>query len=126
MPRIHDFHERFPDIDLMIGFGDKPVDLIQESVDCVIRIGTLQDSTLVARRIGVYQGVTVASPDYLELHGTPETIDDLQEHTAVNYFWSRTGRIMDMYFVVDGETVEVKICAARSPSTTPRPMWRAP
>jgi LysR family transcriptional regulator for bpeEF and oprC len=109
MPKIHDFHERFPDIDLMIGFGDKPVDLIQESVDCVIRIGTLQDSTLVARRIGVYQGVTVASPDYLELHGTPETIDDLQEHTAVNYFWSRTGRIMDMNFVVDGETVEVKM-----------------
>jgi LysR family transcriptional regulator, regulator for bpeEF and oprC len=109
LPKLHDFHERYPDIDLMIGFGDKPVDLIQESVDCVIRIGTLQDSTLVARRIGVYQGVTVASPEYLERHGIPETIDDLQEHTAVNYFWSRTGRIMDMNFVVDGETVEVKM-----------------
>jgi LysR family transcriptional regulator, regulator for bpeEF and oprC len=109
MPKIHDFHERYPDIDLMIGFGDKPVDLIQESVDCVIRIGTLQDSTLVARRIGVYQGVTVASPDYLERHGIPETIEDLKEHTAVNYFWSRTGRVMDMSFVVDDETVEVKM-----------------
>jgi len=40
--------------------------------------------------------------DYLELHGVPHTIEDLQQHTAVNYFSSRTGRVMDMDFVVDG------------------------
>lgn len=86
MPQLCEFHTRYPEIELMIGFGDKPVDLIQEGVDCVIRVGTLQDSSLVARRIGVFQGVTAASPDYLELHGVPQTIDDLQQHTAVNYF----------------------------------------
>ncbi|WP_277183789.1 LysR family transcriptional regulator [Caballeronia sp. BR00000012568055] len=109
MPQLCDFHNRYPDIELMMGFGDKPVDLIQEGVDCVIRVGTLQDSSLVARRIGVFQGVTVASPDYLERHGVPMTLEDLQDHTAVNYFSSRTGRIMDMDFVVDDETVEVKM-----------------
>jgi LysR family transcriptional regulator for bpeEF and oprC len=109
MPQLDAFHARYPDVELMLGFGDKPVDLIQDGVDCVIRIGTLQDSSLVARRIGVYQGVTVASPDYLERHGEPETIEDLQQHVAVNYFWGSTGRLMDMTFVVNGETVEVKM-----------------
>jgi LysR family transcriptional regulator for bpeEF and oprC len=109
MPRLDAFHARYPDVELMLGFGDKPVDLIQDGVDCVIRVGTLQDSSLVARRIGVYQGVTVASPDYLERHGTPTTIEDLEQHVAVNYFRSSTGRLMDMTFVVDGEPVEVKM-----------------
>lgn len=109
MPKIDEFHERYPDIELMVGFGDKPVDLIHEGVDCVIRIGTLQDSSLVARRIGVFQRVTVASPLYLEQHGTPQTIDDLQNHVAVNYFHSGTGRVMDWTFGVNEETVEVKM-----------------
>jgi LysR family transcriptional regulator for bpeEF and oprC len=109
MPQLDAFHVRYPDVELMLGFGDKPVDLIQDGVDCVIRVGTLQDSSLVARRIGVYQGVTVATPDYLERHGTPKTIEDLEQHVAVNYFRSSTGRLMDMTFVVDGEPVEVKM-----------------
>jgi LysR family transcriptional regulator for bpeEF and oprC len=109
MPRLDEFHARYPDVELMLGFGDKPIDLIQDGVDCVIRIGTLQDSSLVARRIGVYQGVTVASPDYLERHGEPKTIEDLQRHVAVNYFWGSAGRLMDMTFVVEGETVAVKM-----------------
>jgi LysR family transcriptional regulator, regulator for bpeEF and oprC len=109
MPMMCDFHTRYPEVELMVGFGDKPVDLIQEGVDCVIRVGTLQDSSLVARRIGVFQGLTAASPQYLERHGVPETIEDLEQHTAVNYFSSRTGRIIDMDFVVDDKTIEVKM-----------------
>jgi LysR family transcriptional regulator, regulator for bpeEF and oprC len=109
MPKIDEFHERYPDIDLMVGFGDKPVDLIQEGVDCVIRIGTLQDSSLVARRIGVFDRATVASPLYLQKHGTPRNIDDLENHFAVNYFLGRTGRVMDWSFVVGEQTVDVKM-----------------
>ncbi|SAK78729.1 LysR family transcriptional regulator [Caballeronia arationis] len=109
MPAMCEFHTRYPDIELMVGFGDKPVDLIQEGVDCVIRVGTLQDSSLVARRIGVFQGLTAAAPQYLERHGVPKTIEDLEHHTAVNYFSSRTGRVIDMDFVVDEKTVEVKM-----------------
>ena len=96
-------------IELVIGMGDKPVDLIQEGVDCVLRVGTLQDSSLVARRIGVFQGVTCASPAYLERHGEPQTLDDLANHTAVNYFSSRTGRVIEMDFMVNGQASEIKI-----------------
>jgi LysR family transcriptional regulator for bpeEF and oprC len=109
IPSLHEFRERYPDIELVIGMGDKPVDLIQEGVDCVLRVGTLQDSSLVARRIGVFQGVTCASPAYLARHGEPHTLDDLQNHTAVNYFSSRTGRVIDMDFMVNGKASEIKI-----------------
>jgi len=108
-PALGDFHERFPDIDLVLGLGDKPLELVQEGIDCVVRIGTLQDSTLVARRVGVYEAVTVASPAYLGKAGTPQTLAELADHRSVNYYWSRTGRIMPLTFEVDGEVVEVKM-----------------
>jgi LysR family transcriptional regulator for bpeEF and oprC len=109
IPRMCEFHSRYPDIELAIGMGDRPVDLVRESVDCVIRIGELQDSTLVARRIGTMETVTCASPDYIERHGEPVALADLQQHRAVHYFSSRTGRIYDLDFVVEGEVTEVKV-----------------
>jgi LysR family transcriptional regulator for bpeEF and oprC len=107
LPAVSDFRSRYPDIDLMIGLGDRPVDLVQEGVDCVIRVGTLEDSSLVARRIGVFQGITCASPAYLERYGEPTTLDELSRHVAVNYFASRSGRILDLDFVVDGQSIDV-------------------
>lgn len=112
MPALSDFNERYPEIDLMLGLGDKPLDLIQEGVDCVLRIGALQDSSLVARRVGMYQGITVASPEYLERAGTPQTLDELANHRAVNYYWSRTSRIAPLTFEVDGKAVEVRMRGA--------------
>lgn len=110
LPEIYAFHTRYPDIELKVGFGDKPVDLIQESVDCVIRVGALPDSNLVARRIGLYRPVTVASPEYLAAHGMPKHLEELrQQHVAVNYFWGRNGRLMDFSFVVDGQSVDVRM-----------------
>lgn len=107
IPSIHEFHQQYPEIDVMIGLSDRPIDLIQEGVDCVIRLGRLEDSSLVARRIGAMQQVTCASPEYLAARGAPQTIADLENHVAVNYFGSRTGRTVNMCFQRDGETVEV-------------------
>jgi LysR family transcriptional regulator, regulator for bpeEF and oprC len=109
IPALCEFHQRYPDIDLQLGLSDRPVDLLQEGVDCVIRVGALQDSSLVARRIGLFEGVTCASPRYLERMGEPKTLEALSEHRAVNYFSSRTGRVMDWAFLVDGKEVEVKM-----------------
>ncbi|MDS0848845.1 putative multidrug efflux transcriptional regulator CeoR [Burkholderia cenocepacia] len=109
IPSLCEFHTRYPDIDLQLGLSDRPVDLLQEGVDCVIRVGALQDSSLVARRVGLFECVTVASPDYLERHGEPQTIDDLGQHKAVNYFSSRTGRTIDWIFLIDGKEVEMKM-----------------
>jgi LysR family transcriptional regulator, regulator for bpeEF and oprC len=109
IPSLSEFHTRYPDIDLQLGLSDRPVDLLQEGVDCVVRVGALQDSSLVARRIGLFEGVTCAAPDYIERAGMPTSLEDLENHKAVNYFSSRTGRTIDWAFMVDGKEVEVKM-----------------
>lgn len=104
LPRIKDFQARFPDVELTLTVSDRTVELVQEGIDCVIRAGTPEDSpTLVARRIGAFEWVTCASPEYLALHGTPKSLDDLTEHHAVGYLSSRTARSLEWNFVVDGE-----------------------
>ncbi|WP_233834492.1 LysR family transcriptional regulator [Paraburkholderia sp. ZP32-5] len=109
IPSLCEFHTRYPDIDLQLGLTDRPVDLLQEGVDCVVRVGALQDSSLVARRIGLFEGVTCAAPDYIERAGMPASLEDLDNHKAVNYFSSRTGRTLDWAFMVEGKEVEVKM-----------------
>jgi LysR family transcriptional regulator, regulator for bpeEF and oprC len=109
IPSLSEFHTRYPDIDLQLGLSDRPVDLLQEGVDCVVRVGALQDSSMVARRIGLFEGVTCAAPGYIEHAGTPRSLGDLDNHKAVNYFSSRTGRTLDWAFMVDGKEIEVKM-----------------
>lgn len=114
IPRLCEFHARYPEVELVIGMGDRMVDLVREAVDCVIRVGDLQDSTLVARRIGTLKLVTCATPDYLERYGVPVSIDDLQQHRAVHYFSTRTGRTIDWDFIVDGQPMPVKMSGSVS------------
>lgn len=109
IPKLCDFRNRYPDIDLVIGMSDRPVDLVQEAVDCVIRGGELTDSSLVARRIGSFSFVTCGAPSYLERYGTPQTLEDLDEHQAVHFFSSRTGRIIDWDYVIDGQVNHIKV-----------------
>ncbi|QET01733.1 LysR family transcriptional regulator [Cupriavidus pauculus] len=104
LPALKDFQSRFPDVELTLTMNDRTVELIQEGIDCVIRTGTPDDSpTLVAKRIGAFDWVTCASPEYLARHGTPRTLEDLADHHAVGYLSSRTARTLDWHFVVDGE-----------------------
>lgn len=109
IPKLCEFRQRYPDIELVIGMSDRPVDLVQEAVDCVIRGGELIDSTLVARRIGSISFVTCGAPRYFARYGTPQTLAELESHQAVHYFSARTGRIIDWDHVVDGEVNHVKV-----------------
>jgi LysR family transcriptional regulator for bpeEF and oprC len=109
MPRLAAFRERYPDIELMIGFSDRPVDLIQEGIDCAIRVGELADSTLIARKLASLDQVTAASPDYLAQHGRPQSLDVLHRHRAVRYFSHRTGRTLDLVFDDGNQHREVKV-----------------
>ena len=109
IPRLCEFHTRYPDIELVLGMADRPVDLVQEGVDCVIRIGELKDSSMVARRIGTFESIICAAPSYLAREGEPKNIDDLAKHQAVHYFSTRTGRTIDWEFIVDGVHTAVKL-----------------
>jgi len=88
LPRIDDFRARYPGIDLVVGSGDRLVDLVREGVDCVIRAGHPRDSSLVARRLAVMPQVVCASPEYLAHFGTPRHPDELSAHQVVKFFSS--------------------------------------
>ncbi|MGE0348088.1 LysR family transcriptional regulator [Hydrogenophaga sp.] len=108
IPALSDFYERFPDIQLDLGVTDRSVDLIADNVDCVIRGGELLDQSLVARRVANLTLMTVASPAYIQAHGTPTHPEELETgHTMVNYLSTRNGRPYANAFEKDGQTVEV-------------------
>lgn len=109
IPSLHDFRARYPDIDLSLTLDDRPVELIQEGVDCAVRAGTLDAlSLLVARRIGSFDWITCAAPGYLRRHPAPRTPADLARHDIVGFQSGRSGRASGWTFQVEGQlrTVE--------------------
>ena len=80
LPALPEFTRRYPAIDLDIRLNDRIVDLVAERVDVAVRVGGLQQSGLVARRVAEVNIVTCAAPTYLADHGEPQTPDDLREH----------------------------------------------
>lgn len=110
LPNIKDFQSRYPDVELTLTVADRTVELVQEGIDCVIRAGTPEDSpTLVARRIGAFDWVTCASPEYLSQHGAPASLEDLADHRTVGYLSSKTARPLDWHFVIDGEERSISV-----------------
>ncbi|MHC8287680.1 LysR family transcriptional regulator [Pseudomonas sp. XS1P51] len=109
IPAFPDFRERYPDIELVVGCGDQPVDMINDGIDCVVRLGGLSDSSTIARRIGAVPMLTCAAPAYLARQGTPTQLSDLNQHLAVNYFSGPHRKIMDWQFCIDGETVAIRL-----------------
>jgi DNA-binding transcriptional LysR family regulator len=109
MPALPDFVAQYPGIELHIGEDDRLVDLVREGIDCVLRAGTLQDSSMVGRRVASMEQVTVASPAYLAQFGEPATLQALAGHRAVNYISSSSGRALPMEFTVEGEVIAMQI-----------------
>jgi DNA-binding transcriptional LysR family regulator len=89
-PLLAELAARHPGLEMDVSYSDRLVDLIGERVDAAIRIGTLPDSSLVARRVAPVHSVVVASPEYLARHGTPQTPDDLASHECLLYSGSMT------------------------------------
>ncbi|MES2073402.1 MAG: LysR family transcriptional regulator [Pseudomonadota bacterium] len=103
MPLLPQFCERYPNIELEIGMGDRLIDLVRESVDCVLRVGELKDSSMVARRVATLEQATCASPAYLQKYGVPASPDELQRHRGVNFFSSQTGKAFPFDFIENGK-----------------------
>lgn len=85
IPRLPEFLAAHPQLEVLMSTTDRRVDLVREGFDCVMRIGALTDSGLVARRLGVLPMINCASPAYLLKYGTPRTIEDLAKHLLVDY-----------------------------------------
>ena len=85
IPRLPEFLAAHPLVEIELSTTDRRVDLVHEGFDCVLRVGALQDSQLVARRLGALRLINCASPAYLAAHGTPQTLQDLDQHQLVHY-----------------------------------------
>ena len=108
IPALPRFHSRYPDIQIDLGVTDRPVDLIGENVDCVVRAGEITDQSLIARRIAEFHFINCATPAYLARHGEPRHPAELErDHTVVGYFSSSTGQPFALDFRRGEETHEI-------------------
>lgn len=85
IPRLPEFLRAHPLLEVGISTTDRRVDLVHEGFDCILRVGALGDSDLIARPLGLMQMSNAASPAYLREHGTPQTLADLAQHRVVHY-----------------------------------------
>ena len=103
LPELPAFLDQHPGLNVHVGEGDRLVDLLREGVDCVVRAGQPVEHGMTGRGLGLAHEITCASPAYLKKHGVPVSLDGLSHHLMIGFVSSRTGRIMPLEFVVDGE-----------------------
>lgn len=85
IPALPKFVAAHPGVELELGSTDRFVDLVREGYDCVVRVGTVTDSGLVARKLGTLPLINCCSPDYLKKYGRPRTLRDLEKHWLIGY-----------------------------------------
>ncbi|CAI1523498.1 D-malate degradation protein R [Serratia quinivorans] len=109
VPALPDFIARYPQIQIDLGVGDRLIDLINDSADCVIRSGPLADSSLIARRLFELEWVTCATPAYLARHGTPQHPCDLEQgYPLAHYRHALNDRIQPLHFVDRGKEIDIQ------------------
>jgi DNA-binding transcriptional LysR family regulator len=115
LPGLPRFLEAYPGIELHMSEGDRLADLIREGIDCVLRVGVPQDSDMIARRVGMLEEVTLASPDYVERFGMPPRIEALAAgHRMVGFHSTATGGLLPLEFTIGGKVRTITLPAAVS------------
>jgi len=112
IPRLPEFMRAHPKLDIELSSTDRRVDLIREGFDCVIRVGTLVDSNLIARPLGQFKLINCASPEYLKRHGTPRSIDDLDTHQMVHYSPSFGSSTSTFDYTIGAQAHQKQVAAA--------------
>lgn len=120
IPALPEFFTRYSEIRLELGCADRPVDLLEEGVGCVVRGGQLTDSSLVARPLGSITRVCCAAPSYPARHGRPQHPHPLRQHPIVSYFARRFGETSAGILPATGNAPNLR-SRAHSPSTTAKP-----
>ncbi|MFZ6861469.1 LysR family transcriptional regulator [Undibacterium sp. Ji67W] len=112
IPRLPEFMRAHPKLDIELSSTDRRVDLIREGFDCVIRVGTLVDSNLIARPLGQFKLINCASPEYLKRHGMPLRIDDLDAHQMVHYSPSFGASTSTFDYTIGDQSYQKQVAAA--------------
>lgn len=117
IPPLPGFCEAYPDIELILSASDRVINLVEESVDCAIRIGSLTDTpSVISRSLTPLPQVTCASPHYLDRFGTPQILSELEGHHCVEYRSTSSGDIEPLEFLLDGQRHEQPLPASISVS----------
>ena len=102
VPRLPEFLGQHPGLDIELSCTDRRVDVVAEGFDCVIRVGALADSTLMARPLGLLIMGNYASPAYLARQGEPKTLGDLADHRLIHYALHLGSRPYGFEYLEDG------------------------
>ncbi|UIN54797.1 LysR family transcriptional regulator [Pseudomonas kribbensis] len=105
--RLADFLQRYPQVQVDLQLSDQNLDLVSEGLDVSLRIGDLNDSGMIARRIGTTHRLTVATPDYLRRQGHPQSPQDLAQHNCLQFNLLSTQNLWT--YEKDGQHHDVRI-----------------
>jgi DNA-binding transcriptional LysR family regulator len=107
LPHLQHFTAAYPQIELELSLSNRVVDIVDEGYDLAIRIGTPQDSRLIAYKLEDATVGVFATPDYLARRGVPQTLDDLASHDCLQFVLPSTGRAMPWIFTTpDGKVLD--------------------
>jgi DNA-binding transcriptional LysR family regulator len=108
VPALPGFYRAYPEIALEFGITNRLTDIVAENVDCIVRVGPVDEELLVARKVGEFQFVTCAAPGYLAQAGVPASPQELEaSHGLIGLVSARTGKPIPLRFTRDGETMEI-------------------
>lgn len=93
MPVLTEFMRLYPDIELDVDLSDRMVDVVEEGFDAVVRTGNPKDSRLMARQLGCFRLVLVATPEYFAEQGVPRAVEDLARHACLRHTLHATGKL---------------------------------
>ena len=109
VPKLPEFYRAHPDLEIILSSSDVRRDMLRDGLDCVLRVGALDDGDYVARPLGNIKMTTCASPEYLAQYGVPKTPDDLQHHQGVNWINTSSRQVMPWCFQLDSATEEIAL-----------------
>lgn len=98
VPKLERFYQAHPNLEIILSSSDVRRDMLRDGLDCVLRMGELDDGDYVARPLGNIKMTTCASPGYLARYGMPATLEDLRQHQGVNWINSNSRQAMPWRF----------------------------
>jgi DNA-binding transcriptional LysR family regulator len=122
-PLMSAYLKRYPEVSGELRLSDRMINLVEDGVDCAVRIGHLADSSLVARKVGDMRRIVVASKAYLKRRGEPKTPAAVAAHDTIQF--GATTATLEWAFVVDGEDVGIAVTPRFSTNSADAAIWHA-
>lgn len=107
VPFLASLQQRYPALEIDLRLSDERINLIAEGVDAVIRFGTLDDSSMIARQFDSQPLLLCASPRYIAANPALSVPDDLKQHSAVTFRMPTSGRVRPLEFLHDGRAIDI-------------------